>query len=46
MKDGTRIALISNWGVDGKQHFNAETPIILEDVAYILLGDGAKLAKP
>lgn len=46
MKDETRIALISNWGVGGKQHFNAETPIILEDVAYILLGDGAKLAKP
>ena len=46
MKDGTKIALISNWGVGGKQHFNAEAPVILENVDYILLGDGTKVKTP
>lgn len=46
MKDGAHIALISNWGVGGKQHFNAEAPVILENVDYILLGDGTKVKTP
>ena len=40
MKDGSHIALLSNWGVGGKQHFNAESPIILENVDHVLFGDG------
>lgn len=46
MNDGTRIALLSNWGVGGKQHFSAESPIVLECVKYILLGDGTKIEIP
>lgn len=46
MSDGSRIALLSNWGVGGKQHFNAEVPIILEDVDHILLADGTKIMAP
>ncbi len=46
MKDGSRIALLSNWGVGGKQHFNAASPIILEDVDHILLGDGTTFQVP
>lgn len=46
MKDGTSIALLSNWGVGGKQHFNAEAPIILEDLDHILFGDGTKFMAP
>ena len=46
MKDGSRIALLSNWGVGGKQHFYAESPLILKDVDYVLLADGTKFMAP
>ena len=46
MNDGSRIALLSNWGVGGKQHFSAESPIVLDSVDYILLGDGTKIPAP
>ena len=46
MKDGSRIALLSNWGVGGKQHFNAEAPIILENVDYVIFADGTKFMAP
>lgn len=46
MDDGTRIALLSNWGVGGKQHFSAESPIVPENVDYLLLADGTKLKAP
>lgn len=46
MKDETRIALLSNWGVGGMQHFYAEAPIILEAVDHVLLGDGTKILAP
>lgn len=46
MTDGNRIELVPNWGGDGKQYFNAESPIILEDVDHILFDDGTKIAVP
>lgn len=46
MDDGSRIALLSNWGVGGKQHFNAEFPIILEEMDYILFADGTRIMAP
>ena len=42
MTDGSRIELITNWGSVGRVHFNVESPIILEDVDYVLLADGTK----
>ena len=46
LSDGSRVALLSNWGVGGKQHFNAESPIILEDLDYVLFADGTKFMAP
>lgn len=46
MTDGSRIELIPNWGGDGKQYFNVESPIILEDVDHVLLADGTKFMAP
>lgn len=46
MTDGSRIELIPNWGGDGKQYFNAESPIILDDVDHVLFDDGTKIMAP
>lgn len=46
MHDGSRIALLLNWGVGGKQHFNAESPIMLENVDYVLLANDTKIMVP
>ena len=46
MTDGSSIELIPNWGGDGKQYFNVESPIILEDVDHVLLADGTKFMAP
>ncbi len=46
MDDGSRIELRSDWGSVGNQHFIATAPIVLDDVAYILLPDGTKLPMP
>lgn len=46
MDDGSRIALLSNWGVGGKQHFNAESPIMLEKVDHVLLANDTKIMAP
>mgnify|MGYP003397193609 CR=1 FL=1 len=46
MTDGSCVELIPNWGGGGKQYFNVEAPIILEDVDYLLLADGAKFMAP
>lgn len=43
MKDGSRIELQSSSGSIGTQSFDALTPIILDDVDYVLLADGTKL---
>ena len=46
LTDGSSIELIPNWGGDGKQYFNVESPIILEDVDHVLLADGTKFMAP
>lgn len=46
MNDSSRIALLSNWGVGGTQHFSAESPIVLDEVDHVLLADGTKLMVP
>ena len=46
MTDGSRIELIPNWGGGGKQYFNVESPIILDEVDHVLLADGTKLMVP
>ena len=46
MTDGSCIELIPNFGGGGAQRFNVESPIILEDVDYILLADGTKFMAP
>ena len=46
MTDGTCLELIPNYGGDGAQRFNVESPIVLEDVNYVLLADGTKFMAP
>ena len=46
MTDGTCIELIPNYGGAGAQRFNVESPIVLEDVNYVLLADGTKFMAP
>lgn len=46
MTDGSRIELIPNWGGGGTQYFRVETPIILDNVDYVLLADGIKFMAP
>lgn len=46
MTDGSCIELIPNWGGGGKQYFNVESPIILEEVNHVLLADGTKVMVP
>lgn len=46
MKDGSRIQLVSQWGKVGEEHLNAASPIVLDEVAYVLLADGTKLMAP
>ena len=46
MTDGSRIELIPNYGGGGAQRFNVESPIILEDLDYVLLADGTKFMAP
>lgn len=46
LKDGSSIALIRDWGMTGKSQLKAESPIVLEEVDYILLADGTKLMVP
>lgn len=46
MKDGSRIELITSWGAVGEVHHQAASPIILEEVDYVLLADGTKLMVP
>lgn len=43
MKDGSSAPLRSSGGSAQEQYFLAESPILLDDVAYILLGDGTKI---
>ena len=46
MKDSSRIQLHPVWGMGGKQHFTAESPIVLTEVDHILLSDGTKIMAP
>ena len=46
MKNGDKIQLHPDWGMSGKQHFTAESPIILTEVDHILLSDGVKIMAP
>ena len=46
MKDSSRIQLHPDWAMSGKQHFTTESPIILDEVDYVLLADGTKLMAP
>lgn len=46
MKDGSRIELTGNWGTIGEQHLTAESPIVLNEVDYVLMADGTKLMVP
>lgn len=46
MKDGSQIELCGNWGSIGEQHLTAESPIVLDQVDYVLLPDGVKLMAP
>lgn len=47
MKDGNKIELL-NYGSSGTRRvtLEAETPIVLEEVDYVLMGDGTKLVMP
>lgn len=47
MKDGSRIQLtMGSSGIDGVQKLLAESPIVLDEVDYILLADGTVLTAP
>ena len=46
MKDGSRIQLLPDWGMTGKQHFATAAPIVLSEVDHVLLADGTKLMVP
>lgn len=46
MKDGSQIELLGNWGTIGEQHLTAESPIVLDEVDYVLLADGTRLMAP
>ena len=46
MKDGSRIQLLPDWGMTGKQHFATTAPIVLSEVDHVLLADGTKLMVP
>lgn len=46
MSNGNRIELFPNWGTVGEQHLEAESPIVLDEVDYVLLADGTKLMVP
>jgi len=46
MGDGSRVRLESESGGSGKQQLQAEVPILLEDVQYVLLPDGTRLPMP
>ena len=46
MTNGSRVELITNYSGGGAQRFNVEAPIILEDLAYVLLADDTKLMAP
>lgn len=46
MSDGSRIQLFPSWGSMGQQHFDAESPIVLDEVDHVLLPDGTKLMVP
>lgn len=43
MKDGSQIQLLPAWGAMGEQHLECAAPIVLSEVDYILMPDGAKL---
>lgn len=46
MKDGSKVQLVTSSGVPGEVELLAETPIILNNVDYVLLSDGTKLPMP
>lgn len=47
MKDGSRIELtMANGTSAGEDKLTAETPIVLDEVDYVLLADGTKLMAP
>lgn len=46
LNDGSSIELIPNMAGDGKQYFNVKSPIILEEVDYVLLADGTRFMAP
>ncbi|MBR4289145.1 MAG: DUF4179 domain-containing protein [Oscillospiraceae bacterium] len=46
LTDGSSIELISNMAGGGRQYFNVASPIVLEEVDYVLLADGTKFMAP
>ena len=46
MKDGSNIKLSSDIGFTGEQQLMASTPIILENVDYVLMADGTMISMP
>lgn len=46
MKDGSRIQLYPDFGMTGKAHFTAASPIVLTEVDHVLLSDGTKIMAP
>ena len=46
MKDGSRIQLLPDWGMSGKQHFATASPIVLSQVDHVLLADGTQIMVP
>ena len=46
LSNGSRIELLPNWGTVGEQHLAAESPIVLDEVDYVLLADGTKIMVP
>lgn len=46
MKDGSQVRLFTKSGFVGQSQLMADAPILLDEVAYILLADGTKLTVP
>lgn len=46
MKDGSTVALMENRCSIGEQQLLAASPIVIEEVAYVLLADGTELPMP
>ena len=46
MKDGSRIDLKPRFSSPGEERFEATSPIVLEEVAYVQIPDGTKIMAP